>query len=92
MVTMKSRGEPERKKAIFAWCMYDWANSAFATTALAAVLPVYFVSLVPEEGVLVRLGLWNFTTTASALWAHGIFISLLVTALSAPILGALADL
>jgi MFS-type transporter involved in bile tolerance (Atg22 family) len=22
--------------------MYDWANSAFATTILAAVLPIYF--------------------------------------------------
>lgn len=89
---MKSADRPGGRRAVFAWCMYDWANSAFATTALAAVLPVYFVSLVPEECVLVRLGLWNFTTTASALWAHGIFISLLVTALSAPILGALADL
>ena len=25
-----------------AWAMYDWANSAFATTILAAVLPAYF--------------------------------------------------
>ena len=29
------------------WCLYDWANSAFATVILAAVLPVYFVHLVP---------------------------------------------
>ena len=79
------------KKAVWGWALYDWANSAFATTILAAVLPVYFASLVPEEGVLVRLGFGNFTTTASALWAYGISFSLLVTALSAPILGALAD-
>ena len=24
------------------WGMYDWANSAFATTSIAAVLPVFF--------------------------------------------------
>jgi UMF1 family MFS transporter len=29
-------------RRIWAWTMYDWANSAFATTILAAVLPVYF--------------------------------------------------
>ncbi|MBW1742287.1 MAG: MFS transporter [Deltaproteobacteria bacterium] len=88
---MKSRAEPEGNRVILAWCMYDWANSAFATTILAAILPVYFASLVPGEGVFVRLGFWNFTTTASALWAYAISFSLFVTALSAPILGALAD-
>ena len=31
---MKSRGEPQRKKAIFAWCLYDWANSVFAMAAI----------------------------------------------------------
>ena len=26
-----------------AWAMYDWANSAYATTVAAAVFPIYFV-------------------------------------------------
>jgi len=71
--------------------MYDWANSAFATTILAAILPVYFASLVPEEGIAFQLGSLSVTTTAVALWAYGISFSLLLTALTAPILGALAD-
>ena len=33
--------------------MYDWANSAFATVILSAVLPVYFVALVPEGGAVI---------------------------------------
>ena len=33
------------KRAITAWTMYDWANSAFATTIMAAVLPVYYTSV-----------------------------------------------
>ena len=33
-------GDSLRRKIATAWCMYDWANSAFATTILAAVLPV----------------------------------------------------
>ncbi len=79
------------KRAIIGWCMYDWANSAFATTILAAILPVYFVSLVPEEGIVVQWDSLNFRTTASALWAYGISFSLFLTAVTAPILGALAD-
>ena len=79
------------KRAIIGWCMYDWANSAFATTILAAILPVYFASLVPEEGIVVQWDSLNFRTTASALWAYGISFSLFLTAVTAPILGALAD-
>ena len=71
--------------------MYDWANSAFATSILAALLPVYFASLVPEGGITLRWGPARLTTSASGLWAYTISFSLLVTALSAPILGALAD-
>lgn len=88
---MKPSSTPRRKQAIFAWCMYDWANSAFATTILAAILPVYFASLVPEKGIVVQWDSLNFRTTASALWAYGISFSLLLTAVTAPILGALAD-
>ena len=32
----------EYRRRIRAWTLYDWANSAFATTILAAVLPVYY--------------------------------------------------
>jgi len=35
-----------RKKAIWAWTMYDWGNSAFATTVMAAVLPNYFLTYI----------------------------------------------
>jgi UMF1 family MFS transporter len=79
------------KRAIIGWCMYDWANSAFATSVLAAILPVYFASLVSEEGIAVRWSSLNFSTTASSLWAYGISFSVLLTALAAPILGGLAD-
>ncbi len=71
--------------------MYDWANSAFATTILAAILPVYFASLVPEDGIPIRLGPLRMVASASGLWAYGVSFSLLVTALAAPVLGAVAD-
>jgi MFS transporter, UMF1 family len=80
-----------RKKAWFGWCMYDWANSAFATVILASVLPVYLASLVPAEGArLSFLGLQR-TMPASALWGYAVSLSMLLVAVSAPWLGAVGD-
>ncbi|HMN12252.1 MAG TPA: MFS transporter [Bellilinea sp.] len=71
-----------KKKAIHAWTMYDWANSAFATTIMAAVLPVYYSSVaaanLPKN---LATAYWGFTTAFSALLA----------ALISPVLGAMAD-
>lgn len=67
------------KKKIRSWCMYDFGNSAFATTILAAVLPVYFANViyVGEDATAV----WGFVTA----------ISMLIIALLSPILGAISD-
>lgn len=78
------------KKAKFGWCLYDWANSAFATVILAAVLPVYFVSLVPDGGATLPV-FSGHTFSASSLWGYSISLSMLIIAVAAPGLGALAD-
>ncbi len=80
---------PSRREAWFGWCMYDWANSAFATVILAAVLPVYFVSLVPANGV--SLPVIGGPLTATALWSYAVAGSMMLVALVAPGLGAQAD-
>lgn len=77
------------KKQIVSWCLYDWANSAFATVVLAAVLPVYFVSLVPEGGGTLPFVQHRFS--AASLWGYSVSLSMLLLALAAPVLGALAD-
>lgn len=70
------------RRAITAWTMYDWANSAFATTIMAAVLPVYYASVaaknLPGNGATVA---WAYTTS----------IAMLLSAILGPILGAVAD-
>ena len=38
-----------QRKIIRAWCMYDWANSGFATSGIAAIYPIYFVYLFKES-------------------------------------------
>ena len=78
------------RKARFGWCLYDWANSAFATVILAAVLPVYFVSLVPETGATLPF-FTDHKFSAASLWGYSVSASMLILAIAAPVLGALAD-
>ncbi|NLC30306.1 MAG: MFS transporter, partial [Chloroflexi bacterium] len=68
----------ERKRAIRAWTMYDWANSAFATTIMGVVLPTYFASYI-------ALG------DSVPIWGNAVAIGSLIAALISPILGAMAD-
>jgi UMF1 family MFS transporter len=72
----------QRRRAIFAWTLYDWANSAFATTIMAAVLPVYYASVAAA-------GLPGYLATSY--WGYTTSIALLLSALISPILGTLAD-
>ena len=32
----------ENKKSIYSWALYDWANSAYATTVMAGFFPLFF--------------------------------------------------
>lgn len=71
------------RKIVTAWCMYDWANSAFATTIMAAFFPPFFRSVAISAGFA--------TNEATALWGYTTAVSLLLAAFMAPILGAIAD-
>ncbi len=74
----------EYKHRIWAWTMYDWANSAFATTILAAVLPVYFSQVAGTT--------LPSPTVATSYWSIGLFISLFIVAVISPILGTISDI
>jgi UMF1 family MFS transporter len=71
------------RRIINAWCMYDWANSAFATTIMGALFPPFYRALVTESGLA--------ENTATAYWGYTTSVALLVIALIAPVLGAIAD-
>ncbi len=70
------------QKTVWGWALYDWANSAFATTVMAGFFPVFF-KVFWSHGANVnvstaRLGLGNALAS-------------LIVALMAPVLGAIAD-
>jgi UMF1 family MFS transporter len=62
--------------------MYDWANSAFQTTIIAAVFPIYFQRVAAAD-------LPGAVATERFAWATT--IAILVVAIVAPVLGAVAD-
>ena len=77
--------EPTSKKlnkSAWSWALYDWANSAFATTVMAGFFPIFFKSYWASD-----------LSDAESTFAIGSVNSLvgLLIAFSAPILGAFAD-
>ena len=81
-MSMHEMSEKVKKRAIWAWTMYDWANSAFVTTIMAAVLPVYYSS-VAAANLPAHL--------ATAYWGYTTSIAALLAAVISPVLGAMAD-
>jgi UMF1 family MFS transporter len=70
------------RRALVAWILYDWANSAFTTTVVAGFFPVFFKHYLCEgaepAATTFRLGVANS-------------IGSVVVAIVSPLLGAVAD-
>lgn len=69
-------------KAIWGWALYDWANSAFATTVMAGFFPIYFKQY------------WSYgadVNLSTARLGLGNSMASLLVAILAPIIGAIAD-
>jgi UMF1 family MFS transporter len=67
---------------VWGWAIYDWANSAFATTVMAGFFPIFFKSY------------WSAganVNQSTAMLGLGNSAASLLLALAAPLLGALAD-
>jgi UMF1 family MFS transporter len=82
--------DKKTRSAIRGWCIYDWANSAFFTSAGTAIFPIYFV-VAFQAAFGSQTKIFGITFTGSSLWALGVSLSALFVALSSPILGAIAD-
>ncbi len=72
--------------------MYDWGNSAFVTTIIAAVLPIYFAETIcGEKSVFWSILGKTMETEPAALWGYAMSFAALLVAILAPIFGAAAD-
>ena len=70
-----------RKREVFGWAMYDFANSGYTTVVLTAVFSAYFVGVVAGGA--------DWSTLA---WTLAISASSLIVMLTMPAIGAYADL
>ncbi len=75
----KNVDRKQKKRAQWAWYLYDFGNSAYAAVVLLAVYAAYF-----KDGVVGG-------AKGSLLWGVSLFIAGLVVAIISPILGAMAD-
>ena len=69
-------------RPVFAWALYDWANSVFATTVMAGFFPIFFKQYWSAGADAV-------VSTARLGFANSLGSAFLLVA--APVLGAIAD-
>lgn len=70
-----------RPRELLAWAMFDFANSGYTTVVITALFNAYFVAVVAGNAP------W-----ATFAWTASLSVSYFLVVLSAPALGALADL
>ncbi|DAB27818.1 MAG: MFS transporter [Sulfurimonas sp. RIFOXYD12_FULL_33_39] len=70
------------KKSVYSWALYDWANSAYATTVMAGFFPLFFKSYYSSQ---------TDVTLSTAQLGIANSVSSLIIVLIAPLLGAIAD-
>ncbi len=75
-----SRSPAVTRGQIFAWTLFDFANTAFYVIILTVGYPLYFKQVVADHG-----------QQADFLWGAAFSISMLIVAIVSPILGATAD-
>ena len=69
-----------QRTVIFAWSLYDWANSAFTTLVVTFVYATYFTQAIAPDPL-----------TGTTLWSRAVGLSAIAIALLSPVLGTLAD-
>jgi UMF1 family MFS transporter len=70
-----------RPREIFAWAMYDFANSGYTTVVITAVFNAYFVAVIAGNAP------W-----ATFAWTAALSVSYACILITGPVLGAYADL
>jgi MFS transporter, UMF1 family len=90
-----------RRREWRAWYVYDWANSAFLTTAAAVLLGPYVTSLAEraacgyagteERRCTGSVTILGVPVAAGSLWLYAVAFSTILTAVLLPLVGALVD-
>ena len=70
----------QNKKKIFIWTLFDFANTSFSIVVVTFLFAVYFKNIIAAGKPIGDL-----------YWSFGTSISMIITAVISPVLGAIAD-
>ena len=77
-------------RSIWAWCFYDFANSAFTTLVVTFIYGTYFTGYMALTTDVTGARVPD-AEMGTVLWSRAVTLTAIVVALLSPILGALAD-
>lgn len=72
--------EPVRRREVYSWALYDFANSAFTTVIVTFVFSRFYAEVISTD-----------PTRGAVWWTYAINASAIIVALAMPVLGAIAD-
>lgn len=79
----------QRRKEVFAWALYDFANTSYSVIVVTVVFAVYFKQYIVADFEIDIFG-WQ-RNPGDLLWGLGGSLSMLLVGFSSPIIGAIAD-
>lgn len=84
-------GAPSHKKRIWGWMMYDWATQPFHTLIISFIFGPYFAEQVIAYLTAGGMETLQAKAQAQSIWGYGLTVTGLLIAVSAPLLGSIAD-
>ena len=84
MTLEETQTVPVTKRERLSWYLYDFANTSFTVLIITALFPLFFTDLA-------NLTFGDAGVTGGALWGYATSITMVVVAISSPVLGAIAD-
>ena len=68
------------RRAVWAWALYDFANSSFTTLVVTFIYATYFTQAIAENEII-----------GTELWSRAVTLTAIVVAILSPYVGAVAD-
>lgn len=79
------------KRIINAWCMYDWANSAYSLIIMTTFFPIYFHKVAEGISADGKAPFFGIPIASTSLYSWAVSLAVLLAALLSPMLSGLAD-
>src|ERR1044072_3745234 len=79
------------RQVINAWCMYDWANSAYNLVITSTIFPAYFEAITKNQLPNNEVEFLGRRCVNTALYNYAFAAAFVVVALISPILTSIAD-